>query len=211
MIQEQNSVLERIEAYTETGMQESTTSARSLHSIATFLSRLESLASSAARSSLCQKRRESGSPRTKSWSGSKRVDSGYYSVQRRSGSSTMCKSVSSASVGNAPTAPYTINANTSALKDGCISEAAWKSQSLAGGSREDENMSPVELKNAADANPGPCTPVFKQKQPLSLNLQTDRSLHEQYRLFHTLTQRFTEALYIPDPVSQRLREQSQCS
>ena len=200
MIEEQNSVLERIEAYTETGMQESTASARSLHSIATSLSRLESLASSAARSSLGQKRRESGGPRAKSWSGSKRVDSGYYSIRRRPGGSTMCKRVSSASVGNAPTAPHIFNANTPALKDGCVSEASWESQSLAGESPEDENVCPVEFKNAADANPGPCTPVFKEKQPLSLNLHTDRSLHEQYRLFHKLTQRFTEALYPPEVI-----------
>ena len=200
MIEEQNSILERIEAYTETGMQESTASARSLRSIATSLSRLESLASSAARSSLGQKRRESGGPRAKSWSGSKRVDSGYYSIRRRSGSSTMCKRVSSASVVNGPTALHISNRNTSALEDGCISEASWESQSVAGEIREDENVCPVEFENATDANPGPCTPVFKEKQPLSLNLQTDRSLHEQYRLFHKLTQRFTEALYPPEVI-----------
>ena len=195
MIEEQNSILERIEAYTETGMQESTVSARSLHSIATSLSRLESLASSAARSSLRQKSRESGSPRAKSWSGGKRVDSGYYSIRRRSGSSTMCKRVSSASAGNVPTTPHVSNGNISVLQDECISEASWESQILAGETQEEENVCPVEFKNTTHANPDPRTPVFKEKQPLSLNLQTDRSLHEQYRLFHKLTQRFTEALY----------------
>ena len=197
MIEEQNSTLERIEAYTETGMQESTASARSLHSIATSLSRLESLASSAARSTLRQKRRESGSPRAKSWSGGKRVDSGYCSIRRRSGSSTMCRRLSSASARNVPTTPHESTENISVLQDGRISEASWESQSLAGETREDENGCPIEFKNITHANPDPCTPVFKEKQPLSLNLQTDRSLHEQYRLFHKLTQRFTEALYPP--------------
>ena len=200
MIEEQNSILERSEAYTETGMQESTVSARSLHSIATSLSRLESLASSAARSSLRQKSRESGSPRAKSWSGGKRVDSGYYSIRRRSGNSTMCKRVSSASAGNVPTTPHISNGNISLLQDECISEASWESQNLAGETQEDENVCPVEFENTTHANPDPCTPVFKEKQPLSLNLQTDRSLHEQYRLFHKLTQRFTEALYPPEVI-----------
>ena len=196
MIEEQNSILERVEAYTKTGMQESTVSARSLHSIATFLSRLDSLTSSAARSSVRQKSRESGGPRAKSWSGGKRVDSGYYSIRRRSGSSTMCKRVSSASAGNVPTTPHVSNGNISVLQDEFISEASWESQSLAGETQEDENVCPVEIRNkTAHANPVPCAPVFKEKQPLSLNLQIDRSLHEQYRLFHKLTQRFTEALY----------------
>ena len=200
MIEEQNSILEKIEAYTETGMQNSTASARSLHSIATSLSRLESLASSAARSSLGQKRREVGSPRAKSWSGSKRVDSGYYSIRRRSGSSTMCKRVSSASAGDVPPGPRISDGKFSMLQDGCISEASWESQSLAGEALEDENECPVEFEHTPDANPEPCTPIVKEIQPLGLNLQTDRSLHEQYRLFHKLTQRFTEALYPPDVI-----------
>ncbi|KAK0517555.1 hypothetical protein JMJ35_000710 [Cladonia borealis] len=200
MIEEQSSILERIEAYTETGMQESTASARSLQSIATSLSRLESLTSSAARSSPGHKRREVGSPRAKSWSGSKRVDSGYYSIRTRSGSSTMCKRVSSASAGDLPPAPSVSDGKISMLQDGCISEASWESQSLAGEAREDENMCSLEFKRTPDANPEPCTPMFKEKQPLSLNLQTDRSLHEQYRLFHKLTQRFTETLYPPDVI-----------
>ena len=197
MIEEQNSTLERIEAYIETGMQESTASARSLHSIATSLSRLESLASSAARSTPRQKRQEPGSPRAKSWSGGKRVDSGYYSIRRRSGSSTMCRRLSSASARNVPTKPHESTENISVLQDGRISEASWESQSLAGETREDENGCPIEFENTTHTNSDPCTPVFKEKQPLSLNLQTDRSLHEQYRLFHKLTQRFTEALYPP--------------
>ena len=86
------------------------------------------------------------------------------------------------------------------LQDGCISEASWESQSLAGEAREDENVSAGESKNTPDANPEPCTPIVKEKQPLGLNLQTDRSLHEQYRLFHKLTQRFTEALYPPNVI-----------
>ena len=200
MIEKQNSILERVEAYTETGMQKSTASARSLQSIATSLSRLESLASSAARSSLGQKRREIGSPRAKSWSGGKRVDSGYYSIRRRSGSSTMCKRVSSTSAGDVPPAPRISDGKISMLQDGCISEASWESQSLAGEAREDENVCPVAFKHTPDANPEPCTPMFKEKRPLGLNLQTDRSLHEQYRLFHKLTQRFTEALYPPNVI-----------
>ena len=83
------------------------------------------------------------------------------------------------------------------LQDGCISEASWESQSLGGEARADENVCSVEFKNPPDANPEPCTPNSKEKQPLGLDLQTDRSLHEQYRLFHKLTQRFTEALYSP--------------
>ena len=200
MIEDQNSILERIESYTETGMQESTASARSLHSIATSLSRRESLASSAAKSSPGHKRREVGSPRAKSWSGSKHVDSGYYSIRRRSGNSTMCKRVSSASAGDVPPAPRISDVKISVLHDECISEASCESQSLAGEAREDENECPVEFKNTPDANPEPCTPIFKEKPPLGRNLQTDRSLHEQYRLFHKLTQRFTEALYPPDVI-----------
>lgn len=200
MIEEQSSILERIEAYTETGMQKSTASARSLQSIVTSLSRLESLASSAARSSLGQKRREAECPRAKSWSGSKRVDSGYYSIRRRSGSSTMYKRVSSASAGDLTPALRISDGKISMLQDGCISEASWESQSLAGEAREDENVCSVEFKNTLDANPEPCTPISKEKQTLGLNLQTDRSLHEQYRLFHKLTQCFTEALYPPDVI-----------
>ena len=200
MIEEQSSILERIEANTETGMQKSTVSARSLQSIATSLSRLESLASSPARSSLGQKRREVGSPRAKSWSVSKRVDSGYYSIRRKSGISTMCKRVSSASAIELPPTPRISDGKISMLQDGCISEASWESQSLAEEEGEDENVFSVEFENTPDANPEPCTPIFKEKQPLGLNLQTDRSLHEQYRLFHKLTQRFTEALYPPDVI-----------
>ena len=200
MIEEQSSILERIEAYTERGMQESTASARSLQSIVTSLSRLESLTSSAAKSSLGQKRREIGGPRAKSWSGSKRVDSGYYSIRRRSGSSTMCKRVSSASAGDLPPAPRVSDGKVSMLQDGCISEASWESQSLAGEVLEDENMCSAEFKKTPDANPESYPPILKEKQPLSLDLQTDRSLHEQYRLFHKLTQRFTETLYPPEVI-----------
>lgn len=112
----------------------------------------------------------------------------------------MCKRVSSASAGDVPPGPRISDGKFSMLQDGCISEASWESQSLAGEAPEDENECLVEFEHTPDANPEPCTPIVKDKQPLGLNLQTDRSLHEQYRLFHKFTQRFTEALYPPDVI-----------
>ena len=200
MIEEQNSILERIQACTETGMHNSTISIRSLHSIATSISRIESLASSAARSSVPQKRRETGSSQAKSWSGSRWEDSGYYSFRRRTGSSMMGNRISGNSAVSLPMASRMSGAKISMLQDECISEESWETQSLAGHEQEIENTPIAESNSAEDVSPEPPTPAFEENKQPGLPYAIDRSLHKQYWSFDKITQQFTKAIYPPEVI-----------
>ena len=199
-IAEQNIVLERIQAYTETDLQTSAASVRSLHSIATSLSRIESLASSAARTSASEKAFGPGSPRSTSWTGPNRFDSGYYSIARRSGSSQASRRVSNRMMKSSPSMPRISNTKLSLLQDEKISEASWESKSQGSNPDETANLWSDEFEDTECIKPEPSTLPDNADNILGHGPQIDPSLNEQYHFFHQLTQRLTAAIYAPTVV-----------
>lgn len=197
-IEEQNVVLERIEAYTETTMIRSAVSDKSLHSIATSLSRIEALASSAASAAMSQQGEDREIAKAHRWS-KHRSTGDLERRRRRSGSSVISRKASVASTTSLPAVPNIPGKHLSTAEPPRLSEVSegstyWNNSckdtqtpwtSLYADSKHTSFEPPI----SASANGSAPTKVA----------MVDTSLHQQHQLFHRITQE-TVALVYPSTV-----------
>lgn len=193
-VEEQNTILERIEKHSETCVMRSAASDKSLHSIATSLSRIEALALSAAGAAMSQKTDDSelAKPRIRS----KRRSTGDFTrTRRRSGSSVMSGRVSVASAKSLPAVPTIPEKHLSSAEPARlsgVSEAFWKSScketqtpwtSVYTMSKHTSVESPFIATTTLDSPAKPAT--------------VDNSLLQQHQLFRHLTQETMALVYPP--------------
>lgn len=176
-IEEQNAILANIEAYSEAGMHSSAASVRSLQSIATSLSKIETLASSAVNVSMSPK---ADGSRPRSWTRSRNTGDFQARNRRRSGSYCFSKHLSSSSAKSSPAITRRSQTRSSLLEYNHISEVSWEFQSRVSDSKEAEVVWPGQVTTAISLHEEP---------------DFDGSLHKQYQIFHSLTQRLAAVIH----------------
>lgn len=195
-IEEQNVVLERIEAYTQTTLIRSAVSDKSLHSIATSLSRIEALASSAASATMSQKvdDGENSKPRIRT----KRRSTGDLTRARcRSGSSVLSGRTSVASVTSLPAVPIIPKKHLSTAEPPRLSEVSEASTNWNSSCKETQTPWTSLYADSKHTSFEPPISAMADGSTPAQGAMVDISLHQQHRLFHRLTQETMALIYPP--------------
>lgn len=194
-IEEQNIVLERIEAYTETAVIKSAVSDKSLHSIATSLSRIEALAASAASAAMSPRVEdgENSKPRNRT----KRRSTGEITRARRRSGSVLSGRASVASAMSLPAVPTIPENHLSTAEPprlSGVSEASTNWNSSCKETQTPWTSVYTDSKHMSFESPIPATADSSTPAQVAM---VDISLHQQHRLFHRLTQETVALIYPP--------------
>lgn len=194
-IEEQNAVLERIEAYTETSIVRSAISDQSLHSIATSLSRIEALASLAASATMSQKAGKGVSPQTRTRT-KRRSTGDVTKIRRRSSGSAMSGRASVGSAQSLPAVPTIPEKHLSTTDQARLSEVSEASTNWNSSCKETQTpLTSIYDDSKRMSVESRISAVTDGDNTLAQAAMVDISLHQQHRIFHRLTQDMVALMY----------------
>lgn len=193
-IEEQNVVLERIEAYTETTLIRSAVSDKSLHSIATSLSRIEALASSAASAAMSEQAEDRENANAHRWS-KRRSTGDLKRIRRRSGSSVISCKASVASATSLPAVPTIPEKHLSTTEPPRRSEVSEGSTYWNKSCKETQTPWTSLYADSKHTSFEPQISVSASGSAPTQVAMVDTSLHQQHQLFHRITQETVALIY----------------